>query len=249
MLFKYPLIIFTRSKMSNSCLTLVLCMGVIFLSGCIQTTSEQGVKYVCSDGRVVTDKSMCPTTPTTVPTTLPAIVTQTSGTQEITIETELRVCSEMPSIETAYQAYSFEDICMVGIAGKHQNISLCRRVSSDQRKTCYAFVAEVSANPNLCAEAGSQKDSCYEQYSRDMKDASVCEKISDVNYKDNCYINAANMLGDPTLCEKTRNINSKDSCYWNMASRFGDSSYCDKIANAQQKQNCLQNMQGASPKY
>ena len=235
--------------MNKPYLTLFLCMSLIFLSGCIQTTSEQKINYVCSDGRIVEDKSLCPTAPTIVPTTVPVGGIQTSGTQALTLETELLVCSEMPSTETSSQSYSFEDICITGIAGKHENITLCRKVSSDQRRSCYAFVAEVANNPELCAEAGTQKDQCYEQYSRDRQDPSVCDKISDINNKDSCYNNAANMIGDPTLCDKIRSVNQKDSCYRNMASRFADSIYCNKITNAQQKQDCLQNMQGMGPKH
>ncbi len=224
--------------MKNMYLILLLGLAVL-MSGCTQQQpSGQVIKYVCTDGSVVADKSLCP---------VQAGVTETAK-QPITLETELSVCSEMPSVQTAYQAVSLEDICMMGIAGKHKNASLCRKVSSDQRKGCYTFVAEVANNADLCLDAGAQKDQCYDQYARDLRDVSVCDKISDISYKDSCYSGLASTLGDPTLCDKIRNVNQKDSCYWSMASRFSDSSYCQKIANSNQKQNCLQNMQQMVPK-
>lgn len=213
--------------MSRLHLLLALCLGVLFL-GCIQPS--EGVKYVCSDGSVVSDKSLCP-------------ITQTSVVQAINIETELSVCSDMPT----FQSVSLEDYCIIGLAGKHENISLCRKASSDRRKDCYAMIAEIANNADLCAEAGALKDQCYDQYARDMRDVSVCDKMTDVNYKDSCYSNMASSAGDPALCEKIRNVNQKDSCYFNMAMRFSDSSYCNKIVNSQQKQNCLQNLQQSMP--
>jgi hypothetical protein len=215
-------------------LMLAFILGVL-ISGCIQPPSGQETKYVCTDGRVVADKTSCPTTQATG--------AQTSAGSELTLETELLVCSEMPSLQTNYQTVSLEDFCVIGLAAKHANTTLCKKVSSDRRKDCYSFVAEVSSKPDLCTEAGAQRDMCYEQYARDFKDISVCDKISDIGYKDSCYSGLSNTLGDATICEKIRNANQKDSCYGSMASRFSDSSYCQKIMNTNQKQNCLQNMQ------
>ncbi|MCX6695282.1 MAG: hypothetical protein NTU61_03195 [Candidatus Altiarchaeota archaeon] len=149
----------------------------------------------------------------------------------------------MPSLQTYYQTTSIEDICITGLAGKYMNVSLCKKVSSDQRKVCYAFVAEIAGNSSLCSDAGAQKDQCYEQYARDMRDVSACDKMTDVNSKDSCYSSMSSTLSDPTICEKIRNINQKDNCYWNMASRLADSTYCNKITSSSQKQACSENLQ------
>lgn len=223
--------------------SLVVLSLSILLFGC--TIPQQAVpggeqaKYVCADGKtIVTDVASCPAVAATASQAQPAL--------ELSLEEELTVCAGMPVIESSqsYQSYSFEDVCITGLAGKHQNTSLCRKVSSDQRKTCYALVAEVTNDPDVCAEAGAGKNQCLEQYARDKTDASACEKMTDVNYKDACYSSLANSLADPTLCEQIRNVNQKDGCYSNMASRLGDSTYCNKITNANQKQNCQQNIQG-----
>ncbi len=223
---------------------LVLFVGAV-LFGCGGQAAEPEVKFVCADGSVVSNTTLCPAAPpeTGAPTGAPgaptAPTTPTAGV--MTAEMELSVCADMPEA----QGMSLEAYCIMGLAGKHENTSLCKKLGMDQRKNCYALVAEVSRNADLCVEAGTGKDQCYQQYANDMKDATVCDKIGDINYKDSCYGSLANNLGDPALCDKIRNVNQKDSCYGSMASRLGDSSYCNQITNENQKQNCLQNMQGA----
>lgn len=199
----------------------------LLVAGCIQP--ESGVKYVCADGKtVVSDTGSCP----------PGAAVQ-QLTQE---EKDLAVCSGMPST----QMFSFEDYCIIGVAGKYKNSSLCRKAAKEQRMACYTIIAELRGDPAACSEAGTQADQCLNQYAMDKKDSSVCEKITDVSYRDNCYTNMANQLSDPELCAKIRNINQKDSCYFNFAMRYGDQSYCNRISNSNQQQNCRQNMQGKS---
>ncbi|MEW6329270.1 MAG: hypothetical protein AB1468_04080 [Candidatus Micrarchaeota archaeon] len=219
---------------------LVLFVGAV-LFGCGGQAPEAEVKFVCADGSVVSNKTLCPGAPpgTGAPTGAPSAPT-TPAAGVMTTEMELSVCADMPEV----QGMSLEAYCITGLAGKHKNTSLCKKLGMDERKNCYALVAEVSNDVNLCAEAGTGKDQCYQQYANDMRDASACDKISDVNYKDSCYNGLASNLGDPALCDKIRNVNQKDSCYWSMASRLGDSSYCNSITNSDQKQNCLQNIQG-----
>ncbi len=245
--------------MNRLCVVLALVLGLLSL-GCVQTPSERVTvtKYVCSDGRTtVADVSLCPVTTTTLQALTPH-------------EADLSVCSGMPSTQTI----SFEDACIIGVAGKYQDPSLCRKTGRDQRVLCYTIVAELKNDPDTCLEAEYQASQCYEQYARDKRDGSVCgkitdvkykdmcysnlanqlsdstlcDKITDVNYKDTCYSNLASQLSDSTLCDKIRNANQKDGCYSNMAMRFGDSSYCNKIINSDQKQMCIQNLQGREVK-
>lgn len=189
-------------------------------------------KYVCPDGKTVADSALCATG------TAGAGTTGTSV--ETAFESELEVCTGMPSTQTI----SFEDVCIIGLAGKHKDTSLCTRVVRDQRLTCYALVAEVKDDPEVCSEAEFQEDQCYEQYARDKREGSACSKIKTVSTKDSCYYSMASQLGDPTFCDSITYSEQKDRCYLDMAQRTRDSSYCNKITNSNQKQNCLQNMQG-----
>ena len=219
----------------NSKILLILGIAaLVLLSGCPQQPSEVVVMYVCTDGTVVADKAQCPEPEGA----------EACEPQQMTPESESEICLGMPFT----QAASYENMCLIGLAGKHKDASLCNRVSQDQRVSCYALVAEMKNNPDVCSEAEFLEDRCYEQYARDKKDASACDKISDIYSKSNCYSNLASELGDPTLCDKILNINQKDNCYLTIALRLGDSSYCNKITNSEQKQNCLQSIQGAVPK-
>lgn len=200
----------------------------MLLIGCTQTAQETGTKYVCADGKtIVADIKLCPA------------VSATQPTIELTLEEELSVCSKMPSV----QGGSLEDFCIIGIAAKHKDTSICEEVVRDQRLTCYTIVAETKSDPDTCKEAESQADQCYSQYATDKKDGEICGKITDVSFKDSCYNNLAGQLSDATLCEQIKNISTKDSCYFNMAMRLADTSYCSKITSESQKQNCLQNIQ------
>jgi len=216
-------------------LYLALLLGVsVILFGCTQqqTTPEgSAVQYVCADGSIVLDRTLCPVTK------------PEPKAEELSVETQLSVCTGMPSA----QGGSLEDLCIVGLAAKLKDTSLCKKVTKDIRLSCYALVAEVKSDPDTCKEAELTEDQCYDQYARDKRDAAVCEKIKDISYKDSCYSNLASQLGDPALCDKILSVSNKDSCYLNMAQRFGDSSYCNKIVNSIQKQNCIDNMQGKPP--
>jgi hypothetical protein len=201
-------------KKQKIILSILTIFLIVFVFGCKQQT-----QYVCSDGRTVTDKAQC-------------------AAPVLTVESELTVCSGMPT----YQSYALEDMCIIGLAGKHQDTSLCKEASRDVRNGCIVLVAEVKNDPNICTQA-EQQDTCYEQYARDEKNATVCDNIKDTNYKDSCYQNLASQLGDPTLCDKLVYADRKGSCYFDMAMRSRDSSYCNKITDSNQKQNCLQNLQ------
>lgn len=204
----------------NKILAGFIIMVMVFIIGCTQST-----QYVCSDGRTVTDKSQC-----ILPT--------------LTVDQELTTCSGMPSV----QSHSFEDFCIMGLAGKHKDVNLCKEVSRDTRNTCFVLVAEVKNDPTICTQA-EQQDQCYQQYATDKKDATVCDNIKDGSYKDSCYQNLASQLGDPKLCDKLVYADRKGSCYFDMAMKLRDTSYCDKITDSNQKQNCLQNLQGGGGGY
>lgn len=208
---------------------------ILFLAGCAQTTSP-ATQYVCSDGKtIVANITSCPVPSGT------AAATSTGTPQALTLETELSVCSEMPS----YQNVSIEDLCIIGLATKHENTALCKKVASDQRYICYALIAEDAKKPEICLEAGIQKDQqCLLQYMRDTRDTGVCDKMTDVSQKDSCFMEATNYSGDPAICEKIKTFDQKNSCYYNIAMRTRDSTYCNKITNADQKQNCTQNIGG-----
>ncbi len=220
-----------REKMKKMLVMLLFVLG-LFLFGC--TTTLPQTQYVCLDGTVVTNASLC--TAAAAPS---APVTPAATSAPITLDTELEACSGMPELQGA----SLEELCISGLAAKHENVSLCKKLSYDGRRTCYLLLATVMNDADVCANAGADKDNCYQQYATNANDASVCDKITNVDNKDGCYANIASKSGDATLCDKIKSAGQKNSCYFNMAMRFRDTTYCDKITESGQKQNCLQNIQ------
>ncbi len=228
-------------------LYILLIVGIsVFLLGCLQPPATQ-TQYVCSNGTVVTDQTLCPAPATQYVCSDGTIVTdQTLCPTEaaepdllpLTLEQELEVCIGMPLLPQA----SLEDMCIIGIAAKHEDLSVCTKISRDQRPACYGVIGMVKSDPDICLEAAPEEDKCYEQYALNKRDGSICGKITNVGTKNNCYNNLANQLGDPTLCEGIQSLNQKDNCYLNMAHRFNDSSYCDSIIDGGQKEQCFREL-------
>ena len=211
-------------------LYLLLILGIsVLLLGCAQQPAEPIIQYVCSDGTVVTDQALCPVVE-------PVKVVEPV---ELTVEQELDVCIGMPIIQQA----SLEDMCIIGIAGKYEDVSLCREVSRDSRPACYGIIAGVKSDPDICLKAAPEEDQCYEQYAQNKMDGSICGRIKNINTKDNCYNRLSNQLGDASLCGEMQNLNQKDNCYLEMARRFNDPSHCENITNSDQKQKCLESTQ------
>lgn len=223
-------------------LVIIIAIIGLFLFGCIQTGAVQPVQYVCSDGKtIVTNLSLCSDAAT--PSSGTGVSTGSASRPALTLDTELEVCSGMPSTQQG----SLEEACILGVAAKHQNLSLCKRLSYGNKMNCYLTIATLTNNPETCKEAGTDKDSCYQQYASTTKDATVCDKITDVNYKGSCYSNLAGTLGDASLCGKIVVTPQKDSCYFNIAMYLQSSTYCSQIMNENQKQNCLKNLQSSGP--
>jgi len=221
------------------CILAVLVLG-LFLFGCVAQPGAganatagvvEQIKYVCADGTtIVTNIASCPA------------ITVTTTARTLSTAEEMSVCTGMPEMQGA----SLEDLCITGVAAKNKNTSVCLEASRDARAGCYASVAIAKDDVNTCAEAvTTYKDSCYESYATNARDATGCDKISEISRKDSCYNNLVNILADATLCEKISSTNQKDSCYYNMAMRTRDTTYCNKITSSDQKQNCLQNMGGS----
>ena len=217
-------------KGKSNLVLILLIVGIVFINGCISfkqpTTSQQPVTPQPPAPQVAPQPSQ------QAPT----------GKPVITRDVELEVCAGMPQVgEIPLEAF-----CMIGLAAKYKDVSMCNKFISDVRKSCYAIIAQVSKNPAMCDEAGSYKDACYEEYARTTKDPAACDKITDIYQKDNCYSNAASTLADGSYCEKIKVVTNKDNCYLNIAMRLQDKTYCDKIAGAQ-KEDCLRNLQQAYP--
>lgn len=181
-------------------------------------------QYVCSDGRIVTDKVLC-----TAPVLTP--------------EMELSVCSGMPATKLSqylysYSSYALEDSCLLGLAIKHKDSYFCKKSGRDIRTICFALVAEAKNNPNECSQAELEQDNCYLQYAKDKKNSAICNNITDAVSKDSCYYAIA-QTGDVAACDKMSNNYQKDSCYYYAASRTYDLLYCNKIVSNTQKQQCL----------
>ena len=201
---------------------LLFVIGIIVISGC------GSVEKVITQqaGQQITQTVTQPSTP--------------AGKSGITREMELEVCAGMPQVGEV----PLDSFCYIGLAAKHKDTALCQKMTSDIRKSCYTVIAQASNNPAICEEAGSYKNSCYREYARNMKDVSVCDKITDVYEKDNCYSDAANTLADGSYCDKIKVVPNKDNCYHNIAMRLQDKTFCDKISTQNIKDSCRQNLEG-----
>jgi len=102
---------------------------------------------------------------------------------------------------------------------------------------------------------------CHEETTATIKDANICEKITNSDGKDECYFTLALETKDIGLCKKviedvpnkmchavvTNNVDKceeitdsadKDSCYATFATQTKNSDACEKIANNNIKDQC-----------
>ncbi|NYZ79582.1 hypothetical protein H0N99_05555 [Candidatus Micrarchaeota archaeon] len=207
-------------------LLLFLSVVALFLAGCSQLGGQVQREYVCPNGVIVTNASQCPP--------VQQVVEQT--------DPEMKICEEMPDVENMH----FSDYCYMGLAYKRENVSICKKISENQKASCYSGLAVFKSDATLCDGAGTQKNNCYSTYATQKDDVTACDKITETYIKDSCYSQYASKAGNSTVCEKIKTLNSKDNCYSNIASSQCDTSLCNKIVNSNLKDQCLRNIQSCS---
>lgn len=115
--------------------------------------------------------------------------------------------------------------------GKH-DISLCEKVSEEERDFCYGAYLELSKediSEDICEKIDSTflKDDCFTKIAEEKQDAYACERISkeNVDTKNYCFAVAG---VDSKFCEKIQE-STKNSCFLWIARKKKDSSICMKV--------------------
>ena len=84
--------------------------------------------------------------------------------------------------------------------------SFCNDFNGEGKDWCYAFAANIRADPELCTSIFSKE----------------------IRYE--CFEEVAPEINDPEKCEKLRTTDEKNSCYTSVAEFHKNISYCDKIS-------------------
>lgn len=97
-----------------------------------------------------------------------------------------------------FHGYGGSNSCYTELAISTSNIDYCKKegVGTD----CYTFFAKKNGDISLC-QLGN--NACIMDVAREIKDATLCERIDNDYDKSQCYAVMAGVTGDLTLCRKS----------------------------------------------
>ena len=88
------------------------------------------------------------------------------------------------------------------------------------------------------------QDFCYFQGAQNLKDFSICEKLSTLINQETCYLNVAIFLKNASICKNIPTERWRNTCYERIAELLKDHLICEAIANVKARGYCLM---GANP--
>jgi len=132
------------------------------------------------------------------------------------------------------------DLCFLGVAIAKKDGSLCSRiVDAFYKSNCESTVSNKSNySIQYCDSVGndnSAKDLCLAELAANLKDASICGKISGsaaALVKPQCYAKVAMATDDVSICDNSGSV--RDWCYLYLAELKKDSSLCDNVPKSMQ---------------
>ncbi len=85
-----------------------------------------------------------------------------------------------------------------------QDPSFCESYRGEEMDWCYAFAANMRADPELCNKIVSDTiiEECFEEVAPEVNDPEKCEKLRTTREKTSCYINVARLRKDISYCDK-----------------------------------------------
>ncbi len=206
-------------------LFLVMLAFGFFLAGCIteqvapqQQSSQPAQQYLCPDGvNVVANLATCPA-----------------------YDKDYQECMDLPS--TSDYGSSAREECFYNLAIDRENISLCRKVGTDNgyyseydQGSCGATLAAAMGDPEVCEGLGViGRYDCYSKLATQLEDTSMCDFINSTQKRDDCLDNYLSensyYINDWSFCEKfSATSGNREYCYYEAAISTYETSYCDKL--------------------
>ncbi len=90
-----------------------------------------------------------------------------------------------------------------------QDPSFCKSYSGEEKDWCYAFAAEILADPEPCSNIVSNTiiKECFEEVAPEINDPQKCEKLPTTDEKNSCNTNVARVRKDVSYCDKIHGEN------------------------------------------
>ncbi|RLG18310.1 hypothetical protein DRN67_04305 [Candidatus Micrarchaeota archaeon] len=138
-----------------------------------------------------------------------------------------------------YEDIERQNECLEEKAFNKKNPGYCEAITdAASRDSCYMIFVPLSKDPGLCEKMEILEDDCYYELGLGLRDATLCEKISDAHRAQLCE---TILLEDAEACKE---IVLADECALNLAIITNDSAVCGQIGNENVREACLGNFDG-----
>lgn len=164
---------------------------------------------------------------------------QTIERIETQLDESLAACAQEPDPEECRQKK------IDAVARSTGEVSLCEKLSDEDRDECVWKIARDQQSPELCAEIVDEEnratcsDTLYSRIAIDSKDSELCEKISSEELKNNCIGTIAGPLTVENCSERGESeLLCADIAMTAKAIASNDSSLCAQINDEGERSRC-----------
>lgn len=107
-----------------------------------------------------------------------------------------------------------QSTCYFNLAKEKQDSSVCEKVNVGSRFDCYAAVALVQKNQNVCIKipVDYQRDQCYRGVAIAKDDFIICSSILFNDIRSDCYKHTNATKTDAARCNDLQTIQLRDEC-------------------------------------
>ncbi|MBS3063028.1 MAG: hypothetical protein J4203_04095 [Candidatus Diapherotrites archaeon] len=116
---------------------------------------------------------------------------------------------------------------------------LCEPIRGQElREACFLEIAPLVGVKNLCLQAGSKREDCFEKMALARNNPEECLAIEAGERRDICLKNLAVRAQNPEFCEGLEEAGRRDTCYAKTAVDSNNLAACELIMNEANQQNC-----------
>lgn len=190
-----------------------------------------------------------------------AVAKREDECSKLTLTTQRDSCRQIYAVRTNYSLWcsgiEADSIYALGcyshFASQDNNMTLCNKLSLDNRWSCYKNYSIETMNSTACEHinkyATTNLFDCFWKYAKFYGDPSACEPMNDSGFRYSCYIGAImnNTKLDYRNCENISVPEWKNKCYMQAAKNKKNETICDYIKTELERKSCVATVQAVKP--